>query len=69
MDATVADVIADAMGTDNELTVTRIEGAAATCQDLFDALAAQRPSVIVTSSHGKTGPVGKVRRCARSAAD
>lgn len=59
MDATVADVIADAMGTDDELTVTRIEGAAATCRGLFDALGAHRPSVIVTSSHGKTGPIGK----------
>lgn len=59
MDATVADVIATAMGTDNELAVSRIEGAAATCQALFDALTEQRPSVIVTSSHGKTGPIGK----------
>jgi len=59
MDATVANVIADAMGTDNELTATRIRGPAATCQGLVDALVAQRPSVIVTSSHGKTGPIGK----------
>jgi len=59
MKATVADVIADAMDTDNELTVARIQGDAATCKRLLDALAAQRPSVIVTSSHGKTGPIGK----------
>ena len=59
MDATVAKVVADAMGKDDELTVTRLEGPAATCQALVDALAAHRPSVVVSSSHGKTGPLGK----------
>ena len=59
MEASVADRIAAEMGTDNELTVRRLHGAAATSKGLYDALALHRPAVVVTSSHGKTGPLEK----------
>lgn len=43
---------------DKELTVTRRSDAAATCEALITDLGATHPAVVVTSSHGKTGPLG-----------
>jgi hypothetical protein len=57
MDITIARPIHNAMSSDDELDITRLEGNAATCDALLKALATA-PSMIVTSSHGKTGPLG-----------
>ena len=57
MEVTIADLIVKAMHTDTEVRTTRISGADATNEALIAALVAERPAVIVTSSHGKTGPL------------
>lgn len=57
MDTTIARRIHEAMSSDDELQITRLKGDAATREALLEALAAA-PSMIVTSSHGKTGPLG-----------
>ena len=58
MDATIASLIDERMQADNELAATRLIDDGATRESLLDALTATRPAVIVTSSHGKTGPLG-----------
>ena len=57
MEITIAERISRAMGTDNELSISRIEGDAATKAALVAALRGASPAVVVTSSHGKTGPL------------
>lgn len=57
MAVTVADLVAGAMGADDELGVTRIAGDEATNDALVAALVGQRPAVVVTTSHGMTGPL------------
>lgn len=57
MEVTIADRVAQEMRKDAELTVTRISGEAATGDALVSALATARPAVVVTSSHGRTGPL------------
>ncbi|MCD5422692.1 hypothetical protein LRS71_24590 [Rhodococcus pyridinivorans] len=59
MEATVADFIADAMKNDKdkELTVHRLAGDDATHTALLTGLVESQPGVVVTSSHGKTGPL------------
>ncbi|MBL1079825.1 hypothetical protein JK358_36025 [Nocardia sp. 2] len=58
MQRLVGDFLTVRMATDPELAVTRRMDAAATCAALVADLAATRPAVIVTTSHGKTGPLG-----------
>lgn len=59
MQRLVADFLTTEMLADpgHELTVTRRSDAAATCEALITDLAATHPAVVVTSSHGKTGPL------------
>jgi hypothetical protein len=57
MDVTLARQIKHGLEDDDELSLTAIEGDAATRQALVDALSKNRPALIVTSSHGKTGPL------------
>jgi hypothetical protein len=57
MEVTLANLIDQAMRADNELAVSRISAAHATHESLFTALTEQHPAVIVTSSHGRTGPL------------
>lgn len=57
MEVTLANLIEQRMKTDNELAVSRIAAGHATHASLFTALTGQRPGVIVTSSHGRTGPL------------
>ncbi|MBH0776293.1 hypothetical protein [Nocardia bovistercoris] len=57
MQRLVGDFLTTRMSGDPELAVTRRSGAAATCAALITALAATTPAVVVTSSHGKTGPL------------
>ena len=57
MDVTVAIQVDAALRSDAELTVRRISGAGATHAALRDALAASHPALVVTSSHGMTGPL------------
>jgi hypothetical protein len=57
MEVTLANLIDQAMRADNELAVSRISAERATYASLFTALTEQRPGVIVTSSHGRTGPL------------
>lgn len=58
----VADPIATALANDKEMTPTFIDGSsqAATTEALRDALAANQPALVVTSSHGMTGPLTDV---------
>lgn len=60
----VARPVAEAMAADNEMTPLYIDGAAsaATVGRLIDALAERHPAVIVTSSHGATGPLTDLDR-------
>lgn len=60
MQRLVCDFLTDRMlaDPDKELTVTRRSDGAATCATLLTDLAATRPAVVVTSSHGRTGPLG-----------
>lgn len=53
----VADWTAAALEGDDEVAVTRIDGPGATHSALRDALAGSHPAVVVTCSHGKTGPL------------
>lgn len=59
MDRTIAQLITAAMGSDNELadSMIRIPGSDASHTKLIEALRVNQPAVIVTSSHGKTGPL------------
>ena len=59
METTLSSQIKLALEGDNELrnSVNWIHGDAATCSGLVEALSATKPSVVVTSSHGKTGPL------------
>ncbi|MFE6970144.1 hypothetical protein [Isoptericola sp. NPDC057653] len=56
----VAEPLARAMGEDAELAPTFLDGrvAPATVAGLTAALTQHRPAVVVTSSHGQTGPLG-----------
>jgi hypothetical protein len=59
MEATIAARVRTALGADAEIPgggVT-LQGSGATHSALRDALAQARPSVILTSSHGRTGPL------------
>ena len=59
MEATIASRIRSALGTDGELPggAVDLHGDHATHAALRDALRQWRPSVVVTSSHGRTGPL------------
>ncbi|MER5326907.1 hypothetical protein [Streptosporangium roseum] len=61
MDVTIARPIHTEMTTDNELTVTRLQGDDATHHALMTALEKEKPGVVVTSSHGKTGPLDNLK--------
>jgi hypothetical protein len=55
----LADPIASKLGGDTETAngLTHLRGDTATLGKLIDGLATNRPAVIVTTSHGKTGPL------------
>jgi hypothetical protein len=59
METTIVSQVEQALRSDpdRELTVNWVRGESATCPGLTDALQRAKPSVIVTSSHGKTGPL------------
>jgi hypothetical protein len=57
MESLVANWIADRMTDDAELTLIRRAGDSATNNALITALQDHQPSVIVTSSHGRTAPL------------
>lgn len=58
MASSVADPIEAALREDSEIQVTRLSGPQATLANLHSALSSQ-PGLVVTSSHGKTGPLDK----------
>jgi hypothetical protein len=57
MAAMIADWVAAAMAGDTEISVARIDGDCATHSALLEALSDSSPAVVVTCSHGKTGPL------------
>jgi hypothetical protein len=57
MDATIANRIHQRLTEDTEMSVIRTTGDAATGAHLIDDLEQKTPAVVVTSSHGKTGPL------------
>jgi hypothetical protein len=64
----IAAPLAAKLASDDQLHVTFIDGesGAATVDALRDALAAARPGLIVTTSHGRTGPLADAREMART---
>jgi hypothetical protein len=62
MRETVAQTVYDAMSKDDELKPVYVDGSqtAATAAALGETLAQHRPAVVVTSSHGMTGPLDDV---------
>jgi hypothetical protein len=58
MDVTVAAQVSSSLATDSELTVHRVTGGAATGDSLGATLSAHQPALLLTSSHGMTGPLG-----------
>lgn len=59
MRRTVADRVAKAYAADTDLELLRLTGPQATADRLADAVAGHRPSVVVVTSHGDTGPTGR----------
>jgi hypothetical protein len=57
MEVTIVSQVNDALARDNELASAWICSAQATAPSLVDALAKTRPALVLTSSHGMTGPL------------
>jgi hypothetical protein len=57
MDLTVAEQMHQALVNDPEIDVSHCASDEATCDALVAVLVASKPAVVVTSSHGKTGPL------------
>jgi hypothetical protein len=62
MDTTIAKLVREAMAGDPEVKpgITDLTGDAAIHDALQTALVDNQPSVVITSSHGKTGPLGNL---------
>lgn len=62
MRETVAQPLRDALDADNEIKPTFLDGsvAPATGAALLDALVTNRPALVITSSHGMTGPLDQL---------
>lgn len=60
MDAVISQKVTSAFGSDGDLHATSHFGSAATAEGLRSSLAKTTPSLVVTTSHGMTGPLDDV---------
>ncbi|MET8863489.1 hypothetical protein ABZW11_11080 [Nonomuraea sp. NPDC004580] len=61
MDITIAQPLQATMTRDPELTITQLRGETATSEALISALVETAPGVVVTCSHGRTGPLEDIQ--------
>jgi len=60
MGITIAQQVATALDGDDDLTVHRMAGDAASGAALIERISSTRPALVVTTSHGRTGPLDDV---------